>query len=206
MSGEFESARRQFENNLEQARDNIGDLNISSNPKDRKQLLVSARKLLGDCKKNIEQMDYLWGTLDPSDKGYYKAELTEFRQQFEMLRKDFLAYEKAIQRDDEDEESDELAKLQADNRERLLGRVGKLSDQDKQLQNIVRDGYEAQNMLREGGKNLRNQRYHIENAGRNNLKAQTDLVKADRTIKMIRVREFCYKLILYLLIICLFAA
>lgn len=80
--------------------------------------------------------------------------------------------------------------MQANTREKLLGGVGKLSDQDKQLNNIVKDGHEAQQMLREGGKNLRNQRDHIENAGRYNMKAQAELVKGDRTIRMIRVREF----------------
>lgn len=206
MSSNFEAARSNFESNLDQARDTIGDLNIASNMADRKQLLVQSRKLIEECKKNIHEMDYLWNTLDPSDKGYYKSELTEFKQQFEQVRRDFTEYEKAIRRDEEDEGSDELGKLQANTREKLLGGVNKLSDQERDLQKAVSIGYEAQNMVREGAKNLRNQRDYIENAGRNNLKAQTELSKADKVVKTIRVREFCYRLILYLLIICLFAA
>ena len=91
-------------------------------------------------------------------------------------------------------------------REKLLGGVGKLSDQDNQLKDIKKVGYEAQNMLKEGGKNLREQRDYIESAGRYNTKAQNEIHKADRTIRVIRVREFCYKIILYVLIMCLFAS
>ena len=49
---------------------------------------------------------------------------------------------------------------------------------------------EAQTMLREGGKNLREQRDHIESAGRYNTKAQNELRKGDKIIRTIRVREF----------------
>ena len=156
--------------------------------------------------KNIQQMDYLWGTLDPSDKGYYKGELTEFKQQFEMVKKDFLLYEKAIKRDGEDEGSDELGKLQADTREKLLGGVGKLSDQDRQLNGVVSTGYEATEMIKQGAQNLRNQRDYIESAGRNNMRAQNELSKADKIVKTMRVREFCYRLVLYVLIIALLGA
>ena len=190
MATEFESARTQFETHLEQARDTIGDMNLATNMTDRKQLLMDARKLLEECKKNIQQMDYLWGTLDPSDKGYYKGELLEFKQQFDGIKKDFLQYEKAIKRDDEDESSDELGKLQANTREKLLGGVGKLSDQDLQLKQAVSTGYEAQDMIRQGAQNLRNQRDYIENAGRNNLKAQHELSKADSVVRTMRLREF----------------
>lgn len=88
------------------------------------------------------------------------------------------------------QDDDELSKLQNNTREKLLGGVGKLSDMDKQLNGIVKTGVEAQTMLREGGKNVRMQRDHIENAGRYNTKAQNELGKADKTIRTIRVREF----------------
>ena len=32
-------------------------------------------------------MDYLWGGLDPSDKGYYKAELTEFKANLDKVNR-----------------------------------------------------------------------------------------------------------------------
>ena len=135
-------------------------------------------------------MEYFWNSLDPEDKRYHKAELIDFKSQYDRLNKDFLDYQKANKRDIEDNDDDELTKLQDGTREKLLGGVGKLSSQEKQLEGIVKDGHEAQTMLREGGKNLRLQRDHIENAGKHNLRAQNELHKADKTIRYIRVREF----------------
>ena len=166
--------------------------------------------------------------MDPSDKGYYKNELIESKSHLESLNKgmilktqllnfflcfttvetlfiDYLKLQDAVERDSV-EGGDELSKLQVHTREKLLGGVGKLSDQDNQLKDIKKVGYEAQNMLKEGGKNLREQRDYIESAGRYNTKAQNEIHKADRTIRVIRVREFCYKIILYVLIMCLFAS
>ena len=187
MATEFEGARSNFENNIEQARDAIGDMNLATKLEDRKQLLIDSRKLLEECKRNISQMDYLWGTLDPSDKGYYKSELIEFKDQLENIQKDFKQYEQAIKRDEDDEESDELSKLQANTREKLLKGVGNLSDQDKQLNGIVKNGIETTEILREGNRNLVGQRDYIENAGRNNLRAQRELSKADKVVTKMRL-------------------
>ena len=206
MASNFETTKDQFEQYLDQARDTIGDLNTAESVDEKKRLLKDSRSLMAECKKNIQEMDYLWNTLDSGEKGYYKSELVEFKQQFEMLNNDLIKYQKAIRIDEEDEESDELTKLQKETREKLLGGVGKLSDQERQLKGVVKDGYEAQNMMRQGAHNLRNQRDHIENAGRNNLKAQTEISKGDKTIRVMRLREFCYRVVLYIVIIALAAA
>ena len=125
---------------------------------------------------------------------------------YHIIISTFLQYEKAIKRDGEDEGSDELAKLQATTRDKLLGGVGKLSDQDGQLNGVVKTGYEAQAMIRDGAKNLRDQRDYIENAGRNNMKAQNEISRADKIVKTMRVREFCYRIILYVLVVILLGA
>jgi t-SNARE complex subunit (syntaxin) len=145
MSSNFETTRNQLEENIEQARDTLGDLNAATDVAERKRLLNDARRFVGECRKNIQELDYLWNTLDSGDKGYYKSEITDFKQQFEMIRKDFTDYEKAIKIDDQDEESDELTKLQNETRAKLLGGMGKLSDQEKQLAGAVKDGHEPQN-------------------------------------------------------------
>ena len=106
----------------------------------------------------------------------------------------------------DDDGNDEVGKLENDVREKLLGGVSKLSDQRNQLDGVVKEGLEAQQLIRGGAKALGEQRGIIENAGRNNLKAQAELAKADRTVRMIRVREFWYRLILYIVIISLLAA
>lgn len=143
--------------------------------------------------------------MDPSDKGYYKPELTESEQQYETLKQDFEDYKDAVMRDLGDEEDDELTKLQANTRDRLLEGVGKLSNQDNQLNNIKRDGYETTEIMRGANRNLVQQRGYIENAGRNNMIAQNELSRADKVVKTMRLREFCYKIILYLIIIGLMA-
>ena len=206
MTTEFESARSTFERNLEQARSTIRDLNEASNLSEKKSLLHDTKQLIEECKRNVQQMDYFWTTLDPSDKGCYKSELTEFKFQFESLKEDFSTYQKAIQMDEGDEESDEFSKLQTNTREILLQGVGKLSDQDNQLNNIVKNGHEATEILRGGNRELRAQRDLIENAGRNNIKAQNELRRGDSQVRKMRVREFCYRLVLYILIVALLAA
>lgn len=54
---------------------------------ERKDCLADAKRLVTECKKSIATMDYLWGGLDPSDKGYYKSELTDFKSQLEKVTK-----------------------------------------------------------------------------------------------------------------------
>ncbi|CAI2381233.1 unnamed protein product [Moneuplotes crassus] len=204
MATEFEASKDHFEKNIDMAREAIGDMNLVSNIAEKKSFLQDSKKLLEECKKNIQQMEYYWQTLDPSEKGYYKGELTEFKHQYEGLKNDFNEYQEAIKRDQDDEESDELTKLQANTRDKLLTGVGKLSDQHKQLDGIVKNGHETTEILRGANRNLVGQRGHIENAGRNNMVAQNELTRADRVVKKMRLREFCYKLILYLIIVGLF--
>ena len=207
MSSEFDTTKAKLEENLDAARDILHDISSVSDPNERRQYMSQAKKAIEDCRKNVETLDYIWNRrLDPRDKATYKSELIEMKSNLDTLKKDLERYQQAVQRDTEDEYNDEYGKLESDTREKLLGGVNKLNSQDKQLSGVVKDGYEAQEMIRQGASNIRNQRDHIENAGRNNLKAQTELSKADRTVRMIRFREFWYRLILYLVIISLLAA
>ena len=96
--------------------------------------------------------------------------------------------------------------MESNVREKLLGGVTKLSNQDDELSKIVKEGREAEGIIRNGAKALGDQRNIIENAGRNNLRAQAELSKADSTIRMIRFREFWYKIVLYIVILSLLAA
>lgn len=191
MSSEFDTTKAKLEENLDAARDILHDISSVSDPKERRQYMSQAKKAIEDCRKNVETLDYIWNRrLDPRDKATYKSELIEMKSNLDTLKKDLDRYQQAVQRDTEDEYNDEYGKLESDTREKLLGGVNKLNSQDKQLSGVVKDGYEAQEMIRQGASNIRNQRDHIENAGRNNLKAQTELSKADRTVRMIRFREF----------------
>ena len=207
MSSEFEATRGKFEENLETAKDLVHDIATSSDLKDKKHYIGQAKKIIEDWKKNVETLDYIWNRrLDPRDKATYKSELTEMKSHLDTLKKDFERHQQAFQRDAEDDYTDEYAKLKNDTREKVLGGVSKLNSQDKQLDGVVKDGYEAQELIRQGLSNLGSQRNHIENAGRNNLKTQAELSKADKTVRMIRFREFWYRLVLYLVIISLLAA
>mmetsp|Transcript_21327 Transcript_21327/g.23737 ORF Transcript_21327/g.23737 Transcript_21327/m.23737 type:complete len:142 (-) Transcript_21327:97-522(-) len=140
--------------------------------------------------KNIQQMDYLWGTLDPGDKGYYKTELVEYKDQFENVKREYFQYDQAVKREVGDEESDEFTSLQKSNRGKLLNGISKLNHMDEQLIGTVRNGNDTVNILRLANREIVDQGVHIENAGRNNRRAQVHLQDANKNIQTMRVREF----------------
>ena len=98
-----------------------------------------------------------------------------------------------------------MAELDADVREKVVGNITKLNKADSDLEEIKKDGYEAAGLFKKGKRELYEQRELIDEANRNQQRVVQDVTKTGKRVKTIARREFCYKVILYFLIMCLTA-
>ncbi len=69
------------------------------------------------------------------------------------MRKDLLRLKQGLEREEGDRS--EIAKLESEVREKVVGGVGKLNNMEGDLENIKKDGYEASALFKAGKVNLR---------------------------------------------------
>ena len=155
--------------------------------------------------KQIDKAEAEYYILASNEKAHHKAELHKLRKSYEDCRKEFYDYEKAIDAEKptgQDEEQDE--------RDELLKGIDELDRQEGEINNIIKMGYEANDMQKNAGRNLRTQRDVIARSAKNTNAAHHALRKANQKIELISLRNMLYTgslygiaIVLFLIIICI---
>ena len=87
-----------------------------------------------------------------------------------------------------------------------MNNQGELYDQENQLGNIKKLGYEANDNMRNANQGLRDQRDIIQNVAEKNVQIAKGLNEGNKIIVRMTRREMFYKLGLYFIIFALFIA
>ena len=96
--------------------------------------------------------------------------------------------------------------MERDAREKTLGNIDNLGKQEGQISGITKVGYETANTTNAILGNLRSQRDKITDATHEMKQANQNVNLGKQLINSMSRKECCYKTLLYLLIIVLFAA
>lgn len=96
--------------------------------------------------------------------------------------------------------------LDKDARGQLLDNTDQLVKQDQQVANVTKVGHETLGTTNVIITNLRQQRDKVINADHDILEAKKNVALGKQVINTMSRQECCYKALLYLLIVALFAA
>ena len=137
--------------------------------------------------KHLEKAEANYSLLSSHEKSYYKAELNKMRKQYEDSRKEFFNYEKALEN-----ERPSLNEEEKNERDELLGGIDELNRQERQIDQIIKMGYEGHDAQRDAGQKLRYQRDLLGKAAKNTSAAMGNLRKANQKIELISIRNMVY--------------
>ena len=125
--------------------------------------------------------------LTSGEKTHYKADIKKIRTIYEEDRKQFFTFEKAVEKDKPTPKEQE-----EDEKNELLDGIDELDRQEKQINQIITMGYEAEGAQKNAGRNLRGQRDVISKAAKNTENAARNLRRAQVKLTIISVRTMVY--------------
>eukprot|EP00357_Protocruzia_adherens_P020094 CAMPEP_0115005964 /NCGR_PEP_ID=MMETSP0216-20121206/20202_1 /TAXON_ID=223996 /ORGANISM="Protocruzia adherens, Strain Boccale" /LENGTH=220 /DNA_ID=CAMNT_0002372425 /DNA_START=459 /DNA_END=1121 /DNA_ORIENTATION=+ len=181
----------------------------SSSLQEKASTLKKIKSDLSEAEKCIKQMEIeismlapkTRGQLNPKIKGY-KSQLNDYKGTYDRMSDGF----QRQQNRDALMGSGGAAQTSNDPREKLLQNQGMLDDQEDRLVDSKKAAYQSEDIAVNVLTELKHQRNVINRAHANNQEVDHNLHKSDRVIRTMGRRTLVNKLILWVLIILLFAA